>query len=259
MSNRFTRSLIFRTLAVLALLTSPATAGEALIAVASNFVPTIREIVRVYEADTGHELRVTNASTGKLFAQVMNGAPFDVYLAADEERPRRLAAAGLAVESTRRTYALGRLVLYSADAERLVDREDAGIAVLRAGAFRRLALAHPELAPYGVAARQVLAGAGLEEALEDKLVLGENIGQAYGLVATGNAELGFIALSQYESQTKDRQGSAWVVPASLHSPIRQDGVLLSRAAENEAAIGFLEFMASAPARALIRRAGYEVE
>ena len=197
-----------------------------------------------------HRLRVAVGSTGKLYAQILHGAPFDVLLAADQERPVLLERAGLAVPGSRRTYAIGRLTLWSADPERVQGDIPA---LLTAGNFRRLAMANPDLAPYGAAAREVLTGFGLYGALDKKIVTAENIGQTYAMVATGNAEIGFVAASGVRSTG---EGSRWDVPADLHAPIRQDAVLLSRAENNIAALAFLDFLRTDRARAIISGYGY---
>jgi molybdate transport system substrate-binding protein len=226
------------------------------VAVAANFATVVEKLEPGFESLTGHELVLISASTGKLFAQIVRGAPFDVLLAADEVRPQRLIRAGLARTESQRTYAMGRLVLWSRDPS-LIDSD--GRATLRWGKFRRLALANPDLAPYGVAAREALDSLGLSEALKDRWVMGENIGQTFALVATGNAELGFIAASQKQSAQEGMEGSFWLVPESLHAPIRQDVVLLTAGEGNPAARAFLEYLDSDEARAFIRGSGYSVE
>lgn len=210
----------------------------------------------VFERDSGHDLTVVSGSTGKLYAQITNGAPFDLFLAADEERPRLLARAGLAVDRTRITYAVGRLVLWSPQADR-VARD--GSATLLERDFRKLAMANPALAPYGAAARNTLETLGLYGELRDRLVVGENVGQAFAMVATGNAELGFVALSYVMSPRNESVGSRWDVPQSYYAPIRQDAVLLQRAADNEAARVFLAWLQADDARTIIERFGYGVE
>lgn len=192
-------------------------------------------------------------STGKLYAQILHGAPFDILLAADQERPLLLERAGLAVPGSRRTFAIGRLTLWSADPERVQGDVPE---LLAAGSFRRLAMANPDLAPYGAAAREVLTGLGLYGALDKKIVTAENIGQTYAMVATGNAEIGFVAASGVRSTG---EGSRWDVPADLHAPIRQDAVLLSRAENNVAALAFLDFLQTDGARAIISGYGYGVD
>lgn len=235
----------------------PLTAGHAaetaLVAVAANFSDAMAQLEPAFEAESGHALTVTTGSTGKLYAQIVHGAPFDVLLAADRARPAKLEAEGHAVAGSRFTYAVGRLVLWSPDPARVAP---GGIVALEEGAFRALAIANPDLAPYGQAARETLAALGLEDALRNRIVMGENVGQAFALVATGNAELGFVALSSLRHARTNRAGSRWDVPADLHAPIRQDAVLLVRARENPTARAFLKFLRSDAARATIARLGY---
>jgi molybdate transport system substrate-binding protein len=235
---------------------SPVRAEHALVAVATNFAEAMGHLESGFEAQTGFDIAVVTGSTGKLYAQIINGAPFDAFLAADRERPRLLDENGAAVAGTRFTYAIGRLALWSPDPGRIVGD---GAAVLREGDFRRLAMANPVLAPYGLAARETLEALGLRSQLEDRIVLGENIGQAHAMVATGNAELGFVALSYVLSPRNDTPGSRWDVPQSLYSPIRQDAVLLRRGAGNLAATAFIEWLRGAGPRDVIERFGYAVE
>lgn len=231
-----------------------ANAEEALVAVAANFAEVIEELEARFERETGHRLTVTIGATGQLYAQITNGAPFDILLAADRERPLRLEQEGHAVAGSRFTYAVGKLTLWSADAARIgADGEDA----LRGGEFRKLAMANPALAPYGEAARETLAALGLYEKLADRLVMGENIGQTHTMVATGNAELGFVALSYVMSPRNEISGSRWDVPQDLYSPIRQDAVLLNRAAANPAAREFLAYLRSDDVLTVIRSFGYD--
>ena len=220
---------------------------------AANFAEALSEVEHAFEAAHPHRLRVAVGSTGKLYAQVLHGAPFDVLLAADQERPILLERDGLAVPGSRRTYAVGRLTLWSADSERIGGDVPT---LLASGSFRRLAMANPELAPYGAAAREVLQGFGLYAALREKIVLVENIGQTYAMVATGNAEIGFVAASGARGTGG---GSRWDVPADLHAPIRQDAVLLARAANNAAAQAFLDFLRGNRAREIISGFGYGLE
>lgn len=237
-------------------LAGPAPAGEAVVAVAANFSEVVERLVADFEADSGHSVIVVVGSTGKLYAQIAKAAPFDVFLAADRARPAKLEEEHATVEGSRFTYATGRLALWSRDPGRVGDD---GAAVLRAGEFRLLAIANPALAPYGEAARQTLRSLDLWDALQDKVVMGETVGQAHALVASGNAELGFVALSYVLSKRNETPGSRWEVPAELHAPIRQDAVLLLRAADNPAARGFLDFLRSAEARRVIASYGYGVE
>ena len=218
------------------------------VAVATNFAPTCRAIADAFTAATKHEVVISDGSTGKLFAQIENGAPFEVFLSADAERPRKLEAGQHAVAGTRFVYAVGRLVLWSAR-----DGFVTGEAVLRGDAFQHLAIANPELAPYGAAAREVLQRLELWDRLQPKLVRGEDIGQTFHFVSTGNAELGFVALAQLAG---GKGGSRWLVPAKLHAPIEQQAVLLRPGQDDPAARAFLEFLQGREARRLIERAGY---
>lgn len=229
------------------------------VAVAANFAPPLQALAGDFEKDTGHKMVVSVGATAKLYAQIKSGAPFDVLLAADEDTPARLETEGDAVAGSRFTYATGKLVLWSAQAG-LVDQQGQ---VLSTGDFEHIALASPKLAPYGAAAMQTLTQLGLMERLRPRLVQGESIAQTYSFVASGNAELGFVALSQvYGSDRgsgKISQGSAWIVPAQLYRPLRQDAVLLVRASHNPAAIALLAFLKTDKARTVIRSFGYETE
>ncbi len=239
-------------LAVLCILIAvPAAADSARIAVAANFAEPMQEISRLFAA-TGHELTASTGSTGQFYAQIRNGAPFDALLAADRATPERLEREGHAVAGSRFTYALGKLALYGATA-RVTGPES-----LR-GEFRKLAIANPELAPYGAAAREALIALKLWEVVQPKLVLGQNIGQAFQFVATGNAELGFVALSQLKGPHAPANGSHWTVPENLYRPIQQDAVLLRRGADNAAARAFLDFVRGAKAHQVIAAYGYGVE
>lgn len=242
-------------LGLAATLTMPGIAfGEvALVAVAANFAEVMERLEADFEAESPHGLTVTTGSTGKLYAQIVNGAPFDVLLAADQARPELLEQQGLAVRGTRFTYASGRLSLWSADPQAFAGD---GAAWLRRGAFRRLAIANPDLAPYGLAARQVLEALGVYEALAGRLVLGENVGQAHAMVATGNAEAGLVARAYVASPRNREPGSRWDVPADLHAPIRQDAVLLMRAEDNSAARDLLAFLRRDDVRRVIAGYGY---
>jgi molybdate transport system substrate-binding protein len=220
--------------------------SEVHVAVATNFAATARALGEAYRAETGHAVVVSDGSTGKLYAQIVSGAPFEAFLAADAERPRRLEAEGHAVPGSRFAYAIGRLVLWSPDPARVTGAD------ALAGDFRHLAIANPELAPYGAAAREVLVKLGHWERLQPRLVRGEDVGQAFQFVATGNAELGFIALSQLAPGA----GSRWIVPAEAYTPVEQHAVLLAPGRDDPAAAAFLAFLRGARARALIERAGY---
>ncbi len=227
-------------------------AGTVSAAVAANFAAPMKAIAARFEHDTGHRVRLSFGASGRFFAQIRHGAPFDVLLSADDEKPARLEAAGLAVPGSRFTYALGAIVLWSARPD-LVDAQGR---VLETGTFRHLALANPKLAPYGEAARSVLQKRGLWSTLRGRLVYGENIAQTYQFVASGNAELGFVALSQVLKDGQIRAGSAWRVPAELYPPIRQQAVLLNRGADNPAARALLDYLQSPAVRRLIRHYGY---
>jgi molybdate transport system substrate-binding protein len=231
-----------------------ALAGEAQVAVAANFTAPMQQIAAAFAKDTGHRAVLAFGSTGKFYAQVSNGAPFDVLLAADDETPARLEKEQLAVPGSRFTYATGRLVLWSAR-QGYVDAEGN---VLQGGAFAHIAIANPKTAPYGAAAVATLKQMHLYDRLAPKLVQGENISQAHQFVASGSAELGFVALSQVSRDGKLTSGSGWIVPAALHRPIRQDGVLLVHGRDNPAARALLQYMRSDRARAIIRSFGYEL-
>lgn len=225
--------------------------AETTVAVASNFTGPAGDLARAFADSTGHQVVLVFGSTGRHFAQIANGAPFAAFLAADEERPRLLEEQGLALAGTRFTYAVGRLVLWSARPE-VVDAQGA---VLAKGSFTHLALANEKLAPYGLAARQVLEGAGLWADLQPRLVRGENISQTFQFVQSGNAELGFVAYSQYRVLPAAATGSVWLVPAALHQPIRQQAVLLR---DDPVARAFLDFLKSPAARGIITGYGYDL-
>lgn len=238
--------------ALVASLPLTAWSGEAKIAVAANFSAPAEALSKAFSASSGHNYALSSGSTGKLYAQIRNGAPFDLLLSADQKTPQKLIDERLASASSRFTYAQGTLVLWSADAKLLGD----GAAVLRAGNFRHLAMADPELAPYGLAAQQAIAALGLTAALKPKRVSGDSISQSYQFAASGNAELGFIAWSQVMKGGQLSGGSVWVVPTALYQPIKQDAVLLSVGADNEAAKAFLNFLKSDAALAIMDSYGY---
>jgi molybdate transport system substrate-binding protein len=228
----------------------PTAADEVRAAVAANFTAPMREIATGFERATGHRVSLSFASTGKLYAQVKNGAPFELLLAADAKTPALLVEEGLA--SRPFTYAIGRLVLWSADPAR-VDPEGK---VLGSGDFGRLAIANPKTAPYGAAALEVLEAIGLSDLLRPKLVQGDNIAQTFQFVVSRNADLGFIALSQLAAAPV---GSSWQVPEGLHTPIRQDAVLLRKGQDSVAAKALLDYLQGDDARAVIERYGYGFE
>jgi molybdate transport system substrate-binding protein len=232
-------------LAMLAVRAPAMPAAEARIAVAANFAGPMQRLVPLFESATGHRLLVAVGSTGALHAQIRHGAPFDVFLAGDTTTPAMLRAAGVGVEGYSFTYATGRLVLWSGD-PRLVD-----------GEWRRLAIANPALAPYGKAAIETLGHLGLIEQVRSRLVQGENIAQTLQFVASGNAQLGFVALSQVMQDGRMTAGSMWRVPREWHAAIAQDALLLQRGRDNPAAVAFLEFLRGARAREVMQRFGYE--
>lgn len=249
--ERWTLGLLVSTcLAALA----QAQAAEFSVAVAANFTAPMQKIAAAFEQDTGHKAILAFGSTGKFYAQIKNGAPFQVLLSADDETPARLEREGLGVGGSRFTYAIGRLVLWSRQPGLVDDKGD----VLRRGRFERIALADPKLAPYGAAAVEVLNGLGVMSALAPKLVQGENIAQTFQFVATGNAELGFVALSQVFAEGKLTQGSGWAVPATLHAPIRQDAVVLNSGRDNAAVAALTVYLRNEKARAIIRSFGYDL-
>lgn len=240
-------------LSCLLLATTAARAAEVSVAVAANFAAPMREIVQAFEHKTGHKAVVALGSTGRFYAQIRNGAPFHLLLAADGETPARLEKEGFAAPGMRFTYATGRLVLWSATPGLVDARGD----VLRRGNFRRLAIADPKLAPYGRAAMEALDKLGLTASLQPRLVQGESIAQAYQFVATGNAPLGFVALSQVMADGRIDKGSAWIVPAHLHQRIRQDAVVLAAGKDNRAAVALAIFLQGDAARSILRAHGYE--
>jgi len=245
----------FRLLAVILLaapLTPQALAADVSVAVASNFTAPMQRIAVEFEKHTGHKALLSFGSTGKFYAQIKNGAPFEILLAADDETPVRLEKEGAAVSGSRLTYAIGQLALWSAKAGYVDDKGD----VLKKDTFKHLSIANPKLAPYGAAAVETLTRLGLIGSVENRLVQGENIAQTFQFVSTGNAELGFVALSQVYEGGKLKSGSAWMVPTGLHAPIRQDAVLLTKGKDNPAATGLLRFLKTDKARAVIKSYGY---
>lgn len=231
----------------------PALAGDVQVAVAANFTAPMKIIAADFERRTSHKAVLSFGATGKFYAQIRNGAPFDVFLAADGATPKKLEQEGGAVSGSRFTYATGKLALWSAQPGRV----DAQGEVLKKGGFAKLAIAAPKLAPYGAAAVQAMTQLGVMAALESKLVTGESIGQAFSFVSTGNAELGFVALSQVYENGKLQSGSAWIVPETLHSAIRQDAVLLVKGKDNKAARELIAYLKTDKAKAVIRAFGYQ--
>lgn len=222
------------------------------VAVAANFTAPMQKIAAAFEVDTGHKAELSFGATGKFYAQITHGAPFQVLLSADDTTPARLEREGKAVAHSRFTYAIGTLVLWSAQPGTVDAKGD----VLKSGDFKHLAIANPKLAPYGAAALQVMEKLGVATALQPRLVQGENIAQTFQFVSTGNAQLGFVALSQVMADGKIRSGSAWQVPASLHEAIRQDAVLLMPGKDSAAASALLTYLRGSKARAIIQSYGY---
>jgi molybdate transport system substrate-binding protein len=233
---------------------SAGVAEEVQVAVAANFTAPMQKIAAEFEKDTGNKLLLSFGSTGKFYAQIKNGAPFEVLLAADNETPAKLEQEGAAVAGSRFTYAIGKLVLWSAK-EVIVDvRGD----VLKRGGFDHIALANPKLAPYGAAAMEAMKSLGVSDTLSPKFVQGENIAQTYQFIATGNALLGFVAMSQVYEDGKLKTGSAWIVPNHLYSPIRQDAVILDKGKDKAAAAALMKYLKGDKARAVIRAYGYDL-
>lgn len=233
---------------------SGAIADEVKVAVAANFTAPMQAIAPAFEKATGHRLVASFGATGQFYAQIKNGAPFDVFLSADDSTPAKLEQEGESVPGSRFTYAIGSLVLWSADANYL----DGTDAALKAGQFKHLSIANPKAAPYGLAATQVLAKLGLSEAVKGKLVEGQNITQAHQFVSTGNAELGFVALSQVYQDGKLSSGSAWIVPEAMYDPIRQDALILKPGANNPAAAALVEYLKGPEAAKVIESFGYKL-
>jgi molybdate transport system substrate-binding protein len=229
-------------------------ADEALVAVAANFAEPARALAAAFSRESGQEVHVSVGSTGALYAQISHGAPFDAFLAASEREPRQLAAAGLALPETRFTYAVGTLVVWSADPARI--RGDCA-ALLKGGEYRHVAIANPMLAPYGAAAKAALRAWGLWEDIGPKLLQAENVGQVFEFAATGNAELGFIARAQVRGLSKSAAGSYCTVDPGIYPPLRQQAVLLHHGEHNTAARLFLRFLQEASGVAIIRDFGYQ--
>lgn len=238
---------------VAALLAGAAHADTISVAVASNFTAPMQKIAAQFEQDTGHKAELSFGATGKFYAQINNGAPFGVLLAADDTTPEKIAKEGKGDAATRFTYAVGKLVLWSKDAGYVDEQGE----VLKKNDFQHIAIANPKLAPYGLAAEQTLTKLGLLAHIQPKFVQGENIGQTYQFAATGNAQLGFVALSQVMEGGKIKSGSAWIVPAAMHEPIRQDAIVLNQAKDNVAAKALMDYLKGDKARAIIASYGYD--
>ena len=227
-------------------------AANVSVAVAANFTAPMQKIAKAFEQETGHKALLSFGSTGNFYAQIRNGAPFHVLLAADDDTPLKIEQEGLGVPGSRFTYAIGKLVLWSKQPGLVDDKGD----ILRSGTFARIAIANPKLAPYGAAAIDTMAKLDLLPVLQPRFVQGENLAQTYQFIATENAPLGFVALSQVLVDGKIVQGSAWIVPAGLHAPIAQDALVLSAGKDNPAATALMGFLRSDRAKVLIRSYGY---
>jgi len=228
-------------------------AEEITIAVASNFTAVMAEIVTGFEQKSEHRVQVASGSSGRLYAQIVNGAPFQLFFSADQAKPLALVDAGQAIIDSQFTYAIGRLALWSSQADLANSHREA----LQQGQFNKLALANPRLAPYGIAAVEVLESLDLAGVTQSKWVQGENIAQAFQFVATGNADLGFVALAQLKQNGADSSEGYWLVPENLHTPIRQDAVLLNAGNSSIAAVEFMRFMHSEHAGIIIKAYGYQ--
>ena len=251
-ASRFAPACLTSLLAVFAI--GAAQADEVQVAVAANFTAPIQAIAADFEKDTGHKLVAAYGATGQFYTQIKNGAPFEVSLSADDTTPEKLEREGDTVKGSRFTYAVGTLALWSAK-DGYVDSKGE---VLKKNEYQHLSIANPKTAPYGLAATQVLEKLKLTEATKTKIVEGQNITQAYQFVSTGNAELGFVALSQIYKEGKVTSGSAWIVPASLHDPIKQDAVILSKGKDNAAAKALVEYLKGPKAAAVIKSYGYQL-
>ena len=229
-------------------------ADEVQVAVAANFTAPIQAIAADFEKDTGHKLVAAYGATGQFYTQIKNGAPFEVFLSADDTTAQKLESEGATVKGSRFTYAVGTLALWSAK-EGYVDAKGD---VLKKNQFKHLSIANPKTAPYGLAATQLLAREGLSDQVKDKLVEGQNITQAYQFVSTGNAELGFVALSQIFKDGKVSHGSAWIIPETMHDPIKQDAVILKKGENNPAAKALTEYLKGPKAEAIIKSYGYQL-
>ena len=233
----------------LALLSGAAAqAGQTSVAVAANFTEPVKEIAALFKAKTGHEAVLSFGASGQFYAQIAQDAPFQVFLSADDKRPKDAVAAGLAVADSRFTYAIGKLVLWSKSLDLAKGDE-----TLKTNAFTKLSIANPTAAPYGEAAVQAMKALGVYDAIQPKIVQGNSIAQAFQFVETGNAELGFVALSQLANVSA---GSRWIVPQALYAPILQDAVLLKKGADDEASKAFIAFLGGPEARAVVEKFGY---
>lgn len=249
------KAIIFITLAIgLTCFSTQNLADATIVAVAANFTKPMTEIAAAFEKATGHTAKLSFGSTGKFVTQIENGAPFEVFFSADETGPAKLENDGFAVSGTRRIYALGKLVLWSATPG-LIDEQGQ---ILKTGSFKHLAIADPKLAPYGASAVDFMNKQHMLEKIEPLLVLGENITQTHQFISTGNAELGFVALSQVIENGKISTGSGWIIPSDQHKPIKQALVLLNLGKDNPAALALLDFLKSDSALSIIKQYGYQL-
>ena len=245
---------LLSTLLLACVMSSGSHAAEVLVAVAANFAAPMQKIAPLFEKDTGHKAILSFGATGSFYAQIKNGGPFQILLSADDETPLKLEKEGLGIVGSRFTYATGKLVLWSKQPGKV---DDAG-QILKAGNFQRLAMANPKLSPYGMAAQETLAKLDLLQTVQPKIVQGDNIAQTYQFVFTENAQLGFVALSQVFADGKIAQGSAWVVPSHLHSPLQQDALLLNPGKNKPAAEALMNYLKSDKAKNIIKAYGYAV-
>ncbi|MDR0933480.1 MAG: molybdate ABC transporter substrate-binding protein [Burkholderiaceae bacterium] len=238
------------------LISAPMACAETVnVAVAANFAEPMKMIARAFEKDSSHQVTISSGSTGRIYAQIRNGAPYDVFLAADDKTPIRLEKEHAIVSGSRFTYAIGTLALWSAKSGYV----DAHGNILKAGSWKYLAIASPRLAPYGLAAEETLTRLDLWDAVQNRLVTGANIAQAYQFAETGNAELGFVALSQIWRDGKLKSGSAWIVPETYYNPIRQDAVILTHGKDNAAAKALMAWLKTESAQNIIRSFGYRLQ
>jgi len=241
----------------MSLIAPPANAGQLTIATATNFLPTLKDLQKPFSDEYGHTITIVTGSSGALAVQIINGAPYDVFLSADHNRPEQLVQKGFGEKKSMMTYAYGKLALWSSNKNLLKDGN--GEKVLRTKEFPRIAIANPALAPYGLASIETLRSLGLYSDLSAKIIRGENIAQAFALLATGSAPLGFVAQAQLARPPWNTRGSFWLVPTSLHNPIRQNVLITKHSKNKVAAWQFIQFLKSQPAKKIIRSFAYETE
>jgi molybdate transport system substrate-binding protein len=247
------RYLLNLSVCCVCLMTANAQAAEIKVAVASNFANVLKEIAVEFQKDTGHQLAITPGATGKFYAQISNGAPFDVFLSADDETPRKLAQEGKAITSSQFTYAIGRLALWSPNPEMVDKNAD----ILKTDKFKFIAIANAKVAPYGQAAVQTMQKLGVLTKIEPRVVQGESIAQTYQFVSTGNAQLGFVALSQIFEHGKIKTGSAWIVPEEMHEQLKQDAVILQTCKQTSVCQDLMDYLKSDKAKKMMASYGYK--